>query len=367
MSERKVLNKYYPPDFDPSNIPRSKVARNKTFTVRLMAPCNMKCNTCGEYIAKAKKFNARKEDVDDENYLGLRIYRFYIKCPMCMAEIVFKTDPEHTDYIIEAGATRNFQAQILAERQAKREAEQAEEEEKSNPMKMLENRTKQSRHEMDMIEKLEELKDLNQRQAHIDYDSMLAQYSQQQETELQRQEVEDEEYIKSVFGKDGDSAVKRVKDSDSDSDEELRAKLPKPTEKPTDLLAPPKKPEPAAEKKSWERSLGSLGGSRLAGLLVRPSSKPAAIPGRPIPAGAGASGTGTNGTPGASRTGTNGTLASSATPVPSGTPVPNGTPAGGANGAGESGAERGQADAGGGAAAVSGLGLLGAYSDSESD
>ena len=95
-----------------------------------------RCNTCGEYIAKAKKFNARKEDVDDENYLGLRIYRFYIKCPMCMAEIVFKTDPEHTDYIIEAGATRNFQAQILAERQAKREAEQAEEEEKSNPMKV---------------------------------------------------------------------------------------------------------------------------------------------------------------------------------------------------------------------------------------
>jgi len=103
MSERKVLNKYYPPDFDPSNIPRCKVARNKTFCVRLMAPCNMKCNTCGEYIAKAKKFNARKEDVDDENYLGLRIYRFYIRCPMCMAEIVFKTDPEHTDYLIEAG------------------------------------------------------------------------------------------------------------------------------------------------------------------------------------------------------------------------------------------------------------------------
>ena len=55
---------------------------------------------------------------------------------MCMAEIVFKTDPENTDYIIEAGATRNFQAQILAERQAKREAEAAEEEEKSNPMKV---------------------------------------------------------------------------------------------------------------------------------------------------------------------------------------------------------------------------------------
>ena len=62
---------------------------------------------------------------------------------------------------------------------------------------MLENRTKQSRHEMDMIEKLEELKDLNQRQAHVDYDSMLQQYGRQQEAEEQRQEREDEEYIRS--------------------------------------------------------------------------------------------------------------------------------------------------------------------------
>ena len=49
--------------------------RNRTFTVRLMAPCNMKCVTCGEYIGQGKKFNARKEDVEDMNYLGLRIYR----------------------------------------------------------------------------------------------------------------------------------------------------------------------------------------------------------------------------------------------------------------------------------------------------
>jgi hypothetical protein len=39
----------------------------------------MRCNTCGEYIYKGKKFNARKEDVENESYLGLRIYRFYIK------------------------------------------------------------------------------------------------------------------------------------------------------------------------------------------------------------------------------------------------------------------------------------------------
>ena len=119
MSERKVLNKYYPPDFDPSKIPRNKDGpRNKTFVIRTMAPCNMRCTTCGEYIYKGRKFNSRKEDVDDMNHLGLRIYRFYIKCTSCLSEISFRTDPANTDYVLEAGATRNFEALSKAEKQA---------------------------------------------------------------------------------------------------------------------------------------------------------------------------------------------------------------------------------------------------------
>lgn len=49
-----------------------------------------RCNTCGVYIYKGKKFNSRKEDVEDETFLGLRIFRFYIKCPSCVSEIAFK-------------------------------------------------------------------------------------------------------------------------------------------------------------------------------------------------------------------------------------------------------------------------------------
>ncbi|XP_026306473.1 splicing factor YJU2 [Piliocolobus tephrosceles] len=92
MSERKVLNKYYPPDFDPSKIPKLKLPKDRQYVVRLMAPFNMRCKTCGEYIYKGKKFNARKETVQNEVYLGLPIFRFYIKCTRCLAEITFKVD-----------------------------------------------------------------------------------------------------------------------------------------------------------------------------------------------------------------------------------------------------------------------------------
>ncbi|XP_014483295.1 PREDICTED: coiled-coil domain-containing protein 94 [Dinoponera quadriceps] len=203
MSERKVLNKYYPPDFDPSKIPRMKLARNRQYTVRLMAPFNMRCKTCGEYIYKGKKFNARKEDVEGDDYLGIRIYRFYIKCTRCLQEISFKTDPKNTDYEIEAGATRNFMALKLAEEQAQREEDEEKEEEATNPMKLLEKRTLQSKQELELLESLEELKDLNRRQQTIDYDQMLQQFdteTSRQRTEKEQEEL-DEQYIKSVFGK----------------------------------------------------------------------------------------------------------------------------------------------------------------------
>lgn len=245
MSERKVLNvsdfimilgvihpvllidfvlfqKYYPPDFDPSKIPRAKLPKNRQYTVRLMAPFNMRCKTCGEYIYKGKKFNARKEDVENETYLGIRIYRFYIKCTRCLQEISFKTDPKSTDYEIEAGATRNFMALKLALEQEEREEQEAREEEKNNPMKLLEARTEQSRNEIEILESLEELKYLNKRQEEIDYDSMLDQFKPNESAREREERLQklDEDYIKTIkFGADptqeassSSKGVKRVAD-----------------------------------------------------------------------------------------------------------------------------------------------------------
>ena len=105
MGERKVLNKYIPPDFDPSKIPRSKKKDGaKTQSkIRMMLPMSICCNTCGNYITKGTKFNARKEDAIGEEYLGLKVFRFYFRCSRCSAEIAMKTDPKNADYV-EAGA-----------------------------------------------------------------------------------------------------------------------------------------------------------------------------------------------------------------------------------------------------------------------
>jgi DNA-directed RNA polymerase subunit RPC12/RpoP len=110
MSERKVLTKYYPPDFDPAAIGRvrkPKDAGPRLQTVRLMAPFGMKCVTCGEYIYKGRKFNARKETTD-EKYYNIPVYRFYIRCTRCSAEITFKTDPKNMDYECLNGEKINF-------------------------------------------------------------------------------------------------------------------------------------------------------------------------------------------------------------------------------------------------------------------
>jgi hypothetical protein len=55
------------------------------------------------------KFNCRKEDVPEDAYLGIRVFRFYFKCTRCSAELAMKTDPKNSDYVMEAGASRNFE------------------------------------------------------------------------------------------------------------------------------------------------------------------------------------------------------------------------------------------------------------------
>ncbi|KIY68204.1 DUF572-domain-containing protein [Cylindrobasidium torrendii FP15055 ss-10] len=207
MAERKVLNKYFPPDFDPDLIPRRKGPKNSQQVVRLMAPFSMRCNTCGEYIYKGKKFNARKETVDNEEYYGIKIFRFYIKCTLCSAEITFKTDPKNTDYAAEHGASRNFEpwreeaAEEEEDKLAKLEAEE------NNPMKALENRTVESKREMDILDALQDIRARNARNERVGNETDLLariemeEIETEEDRERQRLEEEDEKLVQAVFSK----------------------------------------------------------------------------------------------------------------------------------------------------------------------
>ncbi|KAJ3408698.1 hypothetical protein CcCBS67573_g00020 [Chytriomyces confervae] len=209
MSERKVLNKYFPPDFDPAKIPRRKMAADAQHKVRLMAPFSMRCSTCGDYVYKGKKFNARKEKVEGEHYLGIQIFRFYIRCPKCSAEITFKTDPQNTDYVCEHGAQRNFEPWREETDVTELQRQEKEKEEENNPMKALENRTVDSKREMDILDALDEIRTKNAGNERVDVDAVLGrlQDSQRRKVEriLKQQEDEDEAMAKAVFqsGSDG--------------------------------------------------------------------------------------------------------------------------------------------------------------------
>ncbi|XP_075242453.1 uncharacterized protein LOC142337205 [Convolutriloba macropyga] len=215
MTERKVLNKYYPPDYDYRKIPRLKRDRSAQWVQRVMAPFNMRCNTCGHYIYRGTKFNARRETAQGETYLGLKIFRFYIRCPMCCADISFKTDIENLDYAIETGATRNFEAAKLIAAEDKRKQEEIAQEEANNPMAVLENRTKDSRREMEIMENLEELKERADSNAQTDLNDLigdsLAKQQQLLAQILLKQEEEDEAFINSLYEKTSDGTrIKRI-------------------------------------------------------------------------------------------------------------------------------------------------------------
>ena len=173
MGERKVLNKYFPPDFDPSFAPRRKKPKNEQVEVRMMLPMSIQCATCGEFMYRGKKFNSKKEEVLGERYHGIVIWRFYIKCSVCNAEISFKTDPENTDYVAESGATRNFEPWKENGAATAAATEERASEETGDKMKTLENRTLDSKLEMEAQDQLDELRSLNQRHERVDTAQLL--------------------------------------------------------------------------------------------------------------------------------------------------------------------------------------------------
>ncbi|XP_046849103.1 probable splicing factor YJU2B [Xenia sp. Carnegie-2017] len=116
MAERKAVNKYYPPDWDPSKgsvnkrvgqhplRERARKLSQGILIIRFEMPYNIWCGGCNIHIGMGVRYNAEKKKVG--NYYTTPIYRFRMKCHLCDNYIEIETDPKNCDYTIVAGARR---------------------------------------------------------------------------------------------------------------------------------------------------------------------------------------------------------------------------------------------------------------------
>lgn len=243
MGERKVLNKYYPPDFDPAKLPRGqKGDKNQQMKVRMMLAMSVRCGTCGNYMYKGTKFTMRMEDVVGEDYLGIRVFRFYFHCKSCAAEITMKTDPKNSDYQLEQGATRNYEPWRNKDLTVMEAVAKREEEEKGNAMKALENRTQDSKVEMDIMDALEELQALSGRHGKVDTHAALAALHSSSTSDEAHMDAEDDAALRAIFHQ-RTQQVRRLEDASP-----AAAKSAASLQLPDSSTSHPQKPKPRPPK-----------------------------------------------------------------------------------------------------------------------
>ncbi|KAK3580942.1 hypothetical protein CHS0354_006967 [Potamilus streckersoni] len=119
MAERKAVNKYYPPDWDPSKgsineyvgqhplRDRARKLHMGILVIRFEMPYNIWCDGCNSHIGMGVRYNAEKKKVG--NYFSTPIYQFRMKCHLCDNYFEIKTDPKNHDYVIVSGARRKEQ------------------------------------------------------------------------------------------------------------------------------------------------------------------------------------------------------------------------------------------------------------------
>ncbi|KAM5232919.1 putative splicing factor YJU2B isoform 1-T5 [Hipposideros larvatus] len=126
MGERKGVNKYYPPDFNPekhgslnryhNSHPLRERARKLSqgiLVIRFEMPYNIWCDGCKNHIGMGVRYNAEKKKVG--NYYTTPIYRFRMKCHLCVNYIEMQTDPANCDYVIVSGAQRKEERWDMAD------------------------------------------------------------------------------------------------------------------------------------------------------------------------------------------------------------------------------------------------------------
>jgi hypothetical protein len=102
MSERKSIEKYEKFENQFSKYKTKFLNNNnKLKIIRFMIPFEIMCLNCENKIKKGKKINVFKESVLCRSYLGIKLLRFYFRCPRCFTGLALKTDPKNFSYLPE--------------------------------------------------------------------------------------------------------------------------------------------------------------------------------------------------------------------------------------------------------------------------
>ncbi|MFQ6627876.1 hypothetical protein Gotur_007974 [Gossypium turneri] len=135
-----------------------------------------------------------------------------------------KTDPQNKNYVVESGATRNFEPWRAEDEEVERERNRRKSQGMGDAMKSLENRTLDSKREIDILAALDEMKSRKSRHATVSVDSMLDALQRTAAEKEKKLEEEDEALIKSIFqGRIGKPKefVRRISDDAFIIDEDL--------------------------------------------------------------------------------------------------------------------------------------------------
>uniref|UniRef100_A0A8C4JYH6 Probable splicing factor YJU2B n=1 Tax=Dromaius novaehollandiae TaxID=8790 RepID=A0A8C4JYH6_DRONO len=83
---------------------RARKLSQGILVIRFEMPYNIWCDGCKNHIGMGVRYNAEKKKVG--TYYTTPIYRFRMKCHLCVNYIEMQTDPAGCDYVIVSGARR---------------------------------------------------------------------------------------------------------------------------------------------------------------------------------------------------------------------------------------------------------------------
>ncbi|KAJ2771960.1 Protein saf4 [Coemansia nantahalensis] len=116
MAERRAVNKYYPPDWDPDRgsanahvgqhplRARARKLDEGILVVRFELPFGVWCGGCGALLAAGVRFNAEKKQIG--SYHSTPIWSFRMKCRECPGWLEIHTNPKDAAYDVVRGARR---------------------------------------------------------------------------------------------------------------------------------------------------------------------------------------------------------------------------------------------------------------------